>query len=57
MKKQNFNILNGDKLQLDVISFLRFPLIVGVVLMHTKLRKIDSLVAMDMAAIYPWCCL
>ncbi len=54
MKNQNFNILNGDKLQLDVISFLRFPLIVGVVLMHTKLRKIDSLVAMDMAAIYPF---
>lgn len=50
----NFKSNNNDKLQLEVISFLRFPLIVGVVLMHTKLRKIDSLVATDMTAIYPF---
>lgn len=42
------------KLQLDVISFLRFPLIVGVVFMHTKLRNINGLEATNMVAIYPF---
>lgn len=48
------NSISYDKLQLEVISFLRFPLIVGVVLMHTKLRNINGLQATDMVAIFPF---
>ena len=47
-------VLINDKLQLDVISFLRFPLIVAVVLMHTKIRVVNGVEATDMHAIYPF---
>ena len=47
-------VLINDKLQLEVISFLRFPLIVAVVLMHTKIRVVNGVEATDMHAIYPF---
>ena len=50
----NKSVLINDKLQLDVISFLRFPLIVAVVLMHTKIRVVNGIEATDMHAIYPF---
>lgn len=48
------NSFYGDKLQFEVISFLRFPLIVAVVLMHTKMRVVNGVEAIGMHEIYPF---
>ena len=44
-------ILSNEQLQSKVISFLRFPLIVGVILIHTQINEIDGVYG-DMGAPY-----
>ena len=46
-------MLKDEKLLLEVISFLRFPLIVAVVLLHTQITTING-VHGDMSSYYPW---
>lgn len=49
MFMNNKTEVNREQLQLKVIEFLRFPLIVGVVLIHTQVTKINGVVG-DIAA-------
>lgn len=53
MFMNNKTEVNREQLQLKVIEFLRFPLIVGVVLIHTQVAKINGVVG-DIAAPYPF---
>lgn len=45
--------LSSEQLQSKVISFLRFPLIVGVVLIHTQISEINGIKG-DMSAPHPF---
>ena len=53
MFMNNKTEVNREQLQSKVIEFLRFPLIVGVVLIHTQVTKINGVVG-DIAAPYPF---